>query len=94
MKATDAYVRFLLSKPSNKNEIAQLSWDKNWKIYHLRFFHNIYIWIFFQFISHDSCAISFLFGGLDSRNGTYASVAFISGVERKNLPTRCGITAF
>ena len=45
-------------------------------------------------MSQDNSDISFLFSGLDSRNGTYASVAFISGVERKNLPTHCGITAF
>ena len=50
--------------------------------------------IFFQFISHDNSKISFLFSGLDSRNGTYASLAFISGVERKKSSTRCGITAF
>ena len=48
----------------------------------------------FQFISQDNSEISFLFSGLDSRNGTYASLAFISGVERKNSSTRCGITAF
>ena len=27
MKAMDAYVSFLLSKPLNKNEISELSWD-------------------------------------------------------------------
>ena len=50
--------------------------------------------IFFQFISQDGSEISLLFSGLDSRNGTYASLAFISGVGRKNPSTRCGITAF
>ena len=50
--------------------------------------------IFSQFISQNNSEISFLFSGLDSRNGTYASLAFISGVERKNPSTRCGITSF
>ena len=49
---------------------------------------------FFQFISQNNSQISFLFSSLDSRNGTYACLAFISGVERKNPSTRCGITAF
>ena len=50
--------------------------------------------IFSQFISQDNSESSFLFSDLNSGNGTYASLAFISGVERKNPPTRCGITAF
>ena len=47
-----------------------------------------------KYISQDNSEIVFLFSGLDCRNGTYASLAFISGVERKNSSTRCGITAF
>ena len=37
---------------------------------------------------------SFLFIGLSIRNGTYASLAFISGVEHKNSSRNYGITAF
>ena len=80
MKARDAYVPFLLSKPLNKNEIWELSWDINWKKYQCRFFDNILCWIFFQFIYQDNSQILFLFSGLDGRNGTYASLALISGV--------------
>ena len=50
--------------------------------------------IFLQFISEENYGISFLCIGLDSRNGTYSSLAFISGVGNKNPPTGCGITAF
>ena len=48
----------------------------------------------FQFISHNNSQISFLFSGLDSRNGTYASIAFISGVGNQNPSSGCGIRAF
>ena len=52
-------------------------------------------WIIFCL---NSCAkiiqISILMCGLYSRNGTYASMAFIFGVEHKNPSTGCGITAF
>ena len=92
MKATDAYVPFLLSKPLNKNEILELSWDINWKNTNCDFLIIFDVGYLFQFISQDNSEISFLFSGLDSRNGTYASLAFISGVERKNPSTRCGIT--
>ena len=37
---------------------------------------------------------SFLFDGLNARNQTYASVAFISGVEHKTSSSSCGIRAF
>ena len=90
----DAYVSFLLSKPLNKNTISELSWDiyvKN--ICNIKYYQKSQL-IFSQFISQDNSEISFLFSGLDSRNGTYASLAFISGVERKNPSTGCGITAF
>ena len=33
-----------------------------------------------QLSCHHNYELSFLFHGLDSRNGTYASMAFISGV--------------
>ena len=46
------------------------------------------------YISQDNSEFSFLLSDLNARNGTYASLAFISGVGRKNSPTRCGITAF
>ena len=55
--------------------------------------HNI-CWYFSQIISQDNSQISFLSDGLDSRNGTYASLAFISGVGNKNPAMGCGITAF
>ena len=35
MKALDAYVPFLLSKPLNKNEIWELFCDINWKIFNI-----------------------------------------------------------
>ena len=94
MKARDAYVPFLLSKPLNKNEISELSWDINWKISNDDFLIIFYVGYIFQFISQDNSEISFLFSGLDNRNGTYASLAFISGVEKKNPSTGCGITSF
>ena len=56
--------------------------------------HNILILVFSQIISQDNSQISFLFDGLDSSNGTYASLAFISGVGNKNPSMGCGITAF
>ena len=94
MKARDAYVPFMLSKPLNKTIISELSWDINWKNNKHYFLIIFDVGYFFQFISQDNYDISFLFSCLNSRNGTYASLAFISGVERKNPPTRCGITAF
>ena len=45
-------------------------------------------------ISQEKSEISFLFSYLNSRNGTYASLTFISGVEHKNSSISCGITAF
>ena len=49
MKATDAYVPFLLSKPLNKNEILELSWDINWGNFNcdspLLLIQNIFKWI-------------------------------------------------
>ena len=44
MKATDAYVPFLLSKPLNKNEILELSWDINWQNINCDF----WCWTFFS----------------------------------------------
>ena len=51
-------------------------------------------WYFSQIISRENSQISFLSDGLDSRNGTYASLAFISGVGNTNPSMGCGITAF
>ena len=94
MKARVAYVPFLLYKPINKMEIWIILEHEFQKISNNKYYqHNLH-WYFFQYISQDKSYISFLFSGLDSRNGTYASLAFISGVERKNSSTRCGITAF
>ena len=64
------------------------------KISNNKYFQYNLHWYFSQYISQDESDISFLFSGLDNRNGTYASLAFISGVENKNPPTGCGITAF
>ena len=94
MKARDAYVPFLLSKPLNKMYISELSSDIFWK--NIIWYHFSHIcWIIFYL---NSCVqiiqMSILICGLDSRNGTYASVAFIFGVEHKNPSTGCGITAF
>ena len=94
MKARDAYVPFLLSKLLNKNEISKLSWDINLKNTNCDFLIIFDVGYLFQFISQENSVISFLFSSLDSRNGTYASLAFISGVGRKNSPTRCGMTSF
>ena len=94
MKARVAYVPFLLSKPINKMEIWIILEHEFQKISNNKYYqHNLH-WYFFQYISQDKSDISFLFSGLDSRNGTYASLAFISGVENKNPSTGCGITAF
>ena len=49
---------------------------------------------FLQFISQDNSEVSFLFDDLNSRNGTYASLAFISGVGNQNPSTGCGTRAF
>ena len=94
MKARDAYVPFLLSKLLNKNEIYELSWDINWNKCPTSTIIKKLQLLFFQFISQDNSEISFLFSGLASRNGTYAPLAFISGVGRKNSPTRCGMASF
>ena len=94
MKARDAYVPFLLSKSLNKNEIWELFWDINWKnIQHKILFKKSSL-IFFHFNLTDNSEIYVLFSSLDSRNETYASLAFISGVGHKNPSTRCRITAF
>ena len=84
MEARDAYVLFLLSKQLNKNEISQLSWDINWKNDKNYFLIIFYVGYFLQYISRDNSGISFLFDDLNGRNGTYASLALISGVGHKN----------
>ena len=94
MKARDAYVPFLLSKPLNKNEISELSWDINWENINCDFLIIFDVAYFLKYISQDNSEIVFLFSGLDSRNGTYTSLAFISGVEQKNPSTGCEVTAF
>ena len=96
MKARDAYVPFLLSKPLNKNEIWELFWDINWKNIQNKIWCKKITINIFQFIYQNNSQISFLFSGLDSRNGTYASlhVALISGVGNQNPSTGCGTRAF
>ena len=44
-------------------------------------------------VSQNNSELAFLLIDLDSRNGTYASLAFISGVEHKNPSSGCEITA-
>ena len=46
------------------------------------------------FSSQNKSELSFLFYGLNTRNGTYASLDFISGVEEKNPSIGCKFTAF
>ena len=48
-------------------------------------------WYFIFYISQDNSAHSFLFIYLDNINGTYAFLAFISGVEHKNPSIDCEI---
>ena len=50
--------------------------------------------VLYKCLRQNNYAISFLFSGLDSRNATYASIAFISGVGQKNPSTGCEVTAF
>ena len=51
MKAMNAYVPFLLSKPLNKNEIWELFWDINWKNNNGDFLNNIYVEYFSIYIT-------------------------------------------
>ena len=56
--------------------------------YYPKNIHGYYI----SYISQDNSEFSFLFSDLNNRNGTYASLAFISGVEHKNPSTGCETT--
>ena len=93
MKARDAYVPFLLSKPLNNNEIRELFFGYKMKNIIGDCVDNICGLIFFGMNVIKIMCISILFIGLDGRNGTYSSLAFISGVGNKNPSSGYKITA-
>ena len=90
----DAYVSFMLSKPLNKNTIRNyfvITISKNIKQQILPKKSQL---IFEFYVSQDNSEFSFLFSDLNNRNGTYASLAFISGVGHKNSSIHWKTTAF
>ena len=94
MKAMDAYVPFPIFKSLNNNQVRNyfaITFSKNIKLQILS--TNLQGYFIF-YISQDNSEFSFLFSDLNARNGTYASLACISGVEHKNPPMDCEITAF
>ena len=83
MKAMDAYVPFPIFKSLNNNQIRNyfaITFSKNIKLQILP--TNLQGYYIF-YISQDNSEISFLFSDLNARNGTYASLAFISGSNIK-----------
>ena len=91
MKARDAYVPFLVFKSQSKNGNSELYWHKIWEIDLVLTWQNIFSW-YFKFPCQHNSEVSFLICDLNIRNGTYASLAFISGVGHKNSSTGCEIT--
>ena len=53
--------------------------------------HSEFSWIH-KNVSQNNSELSILLIGLNIRNGTYASLALISGVKHKNPSSGCGIT--
>ena len=94
MKAMDAYVPFPIFKSLNNNQIRNyfaITFSKNIKLQILP--TNLQKYVIF-YISQDNSEFSFLFSDLNARNGTYASLAFISGVGHKNSSIGWKIRAF
>ena len=90
-KARGALASFLAFKSQNKSRIYVLFWDENHEMY---WSANKYVLFYHKCSSPNKLEILLLFYDLNTGNGTYASLAFISGVGHKNSPSDCKITAF